>query len=105
MLADDALTLPLPPPAIFAVSGTLLRPPGTSYSCSTTSKEGGGAPPWPMCISDLHAAYTPLHYVLLFHRPESGWHSDLKLNEPNEDYPARLTQTPCVAYRFHQRNG
>ncbi|KAJ7500136.1 hypothetical protein B0H11DRAFT_1714802 [Mycena galericulata] len=56
-----------------------------------------------MQISDLHAAYTPLYYVLLFPRGESGWHPDMKLNEPDKDYPGRLTQTRYVAYRLHQR--
>ncbi|KAJ6566058.1 hypothetical protein B0H19DRAFT_1024942 [Mycena capillaripes] len=30
-------------------------------------------------ISDLHPAYSPLYYVLLFPRGEHGWHSDLYL--------------------------
>lgn len=28
-------------------------------------------------ISDLHPSYSPLYYVLLFPRGESGWHPDL----------------------------
>ncbi|KAJ7164034.1 hypothetical protein C8R43DRAFT_827356, partial [Mycena crocata] len=30
-------------------------------------------------ISELHPAYTPLYYVLLFPSGENGWHGDLKL--------------------------
>ncbi|KAJ7198412.1 hypothetical protein B0H12DRAFT_1037513, partial [Mycena haematopus] len=30
-------------------------------------------------ISDIHPAYTPLYYVLLFPRGENGWHPDLYL--------------------------
>ncbi|KAJ6536048.1 hypothetical protein B0H19DRAFT_869878, partial [Mycena capillaripes] len=30
-------------------------------------------------ISDLHPAYTPLYYVLLFPYGDNGWHPDLKL--------------------------
>ncbi|KAJ7504660.1 hypothetical protein B0H11DRAFT_2347307 [Mycena galericulata] len=53
-------------------------------------------------ISDLHPAYTPLYYVLLFPYSEPGWHPDLRLNEPDKEYPARLTQTHYVAYLAYE---
>ncbi len=32
------------------------------------------------CISPLHSAYAPLHYVLLFPDGRNGWHDDIPLN-------------------------
>ncbi|THV03739.1 hypothetical protein K435DRAFT_561317, partial [Dendrothele bispora CBS 962.96] len=54
-------------------------------------------------VSDGHAAYAPLHYVLLFPRGEPGWHWDLKLYQPNRDEPKRLSQTCYAAFRLHAR--
>ncbi|KAF7336005.1 ATP-dependent DNA helicase [Mycena sanguinolenta] len=36
-------------------------------------------------ISDVHPAYSPLYYVLLFPRGEHGWHAHLSLNEPEKE--------------------
>ncbi|KAJ7193539.1 hypothetical protein GGX14DRAFT_378904, partial [Mycena pura] len=55
-------------------------------------------------ISDLHPAYTPLYYVLLFPYGENGWHSGLRLEDPEKDNPGRLSQTRYVAYRLQQRD-
>ena len=45
-------------------------------------------------ISDLHPAYVPLYYVLLFPYGENGWHPDLRLRTSQRDTDARrLTQT------------
>jgi hypothetical protein len=54
-------------------------------------------------ISDLHPAYSPLYYVLLFPHSENSWHPDLKLDEPDKDHPKRLSQTRYVAYRLQVR--
>lgn len=55
-------------------------------------------------ISDLHPAYVPLYYVLLFPNGESGWHPDLKLLSCNtQQAPRRLTQTRYVAFRLQVR--
>jgi hypothetical protein len=32
------------------------------------------------CVSPLHSAYAPLHYVLLFPDGRNGWHDDIPLN-------------------------
>jgi hypothetical protein len=55
-------------------------------------------------ISDLHASYTPLYYVLLFPRGESGWHQYLEMDDP--DWPQnqrRLSQCRYVAFRLQVR--
>ncbi|KAJ7059824.1 hypothetical protein C8F01DRAFT_1293979 [Mycena amicta] len=44
-------------------------------------------------ISDIHHAYTPLYYVLLFPYGEDGWHGKMTLHEPDKDKPKRLSQT------------
>ena len=57
-------------------------------------------------ISDLHPAYTPLYYVLLFPYGENGWHPSLKLHSSDghaNTVAKRLTQTRYVAYRLHVR--
>lgn len=68
-------------------------------------------------INENHAAYMPLHYVLLFPRGELGWHWGLRLegsspNNPNEqeevendeeDDGKRLTQRAFYRYRLHVR--
>jgi hypothetical protein len=56
-------------------------------------------------ISNLHPAYTPLYYVLLFPHGENGWHPDLRQEgqEGDDDNPRRLTQTRYVAYRLQVR--
>lgn len=54
-------------------------------------------------ISDLHPAYAPLQYVLLFPRGENGWHPDLTQYQPDREQPKRLTQTRYVAYRLQTR--
>ncbi|KAJ7855328.1 hypothetical protein B0H14DRAFT_3647070 [Mycena olivaceomarginata] len=50
----------------------------------------------------------PLYYVLLFPYGEPGWHPDLRLNEPDKEHPARLTQTreddPAVRIRELEAN-
>ena len=32
-------------------------------------------------ISEIHRAYTPLHYVLMFPRGEDGWHPNIPHND------------------------
>ena len=51
-------------------------------------------------INDLHPAYVPLYYVLLFPYGENGWHPALRLQSSNNNntLPRRLTQTRYVAY-------
>ena len=53
-------------------------------------------------ISDLHPAYVPLYYVLLFPYGENGWHPALTLGGSSESNSTakRLTQTRYVAYRL-----
>jgi hypothetical protein len=41
-------------------------------------------------ISDLHPAYAPLQYPLLFPRGENGWHPDLVLHESTRQRESRL---------------
>ena len=36
------------------------------------------------CISDLHPAYVPLQYPLLFPHGENGWHAEMTLHEMEE---------------------
>ena len=52
-------------------------------------------------ISDLHSAYAPLHYVLLFPLSIAGWSPNLKLL-PAET--KRMTQVQFYSYRLHLRN-
>jgi hypothetical protein len=54
-------------------------------------------------ISDIHPAYTPLYYVLLFPRGEHGWHPDLYLAADPGKQPRRLTQIRYYAFRLFQR--
>ena len=46
-------------------------------------------------ISDLHSAYTPLHYVLLFPLGTPGWNPSLKLHMTA---PKRMTQVQFYSY-------
>ena len=50
-------------------------------------------------IHEAHAAYAPLHYVLLFPYGEPGWHWDMRLRSSNK----RMTLTAYTAYRLHVR--
>lgn len=56
-------------------------------------------------ISELHPAYAPLQYVLLFPRGENGWHPDLRVQDPNNRRPQhkRVMLTHYVSYRIHSR--
>ena len=56
-------------------------------------------------INDLHPAYVPLYYVLLFPYGKNGWHSALKLRSLDNGHTVakRLTQTRYVAYRLQVR--
>lgn len=54
-------------------------------------------------VSDGHAAYSPLHYVLLFPLGEPGWHWELRLHQPDSDKPKRLSQTRYAAFRLQVR--
>ena len=51
-------------------------------------------------INDLHPAYVPLYYVLLFPYSENGWHPELNLRSPDsgQTIAKRLTHTQYVAY-------
>ncbi|KAJ7648420.1 hypothetical protein B0H17DRAFT_959067, partial [Mycena rosella] len=55
-------------------------------------------------LSDLHPAYTPLYYVLLFPYGENGWHPDLRINNPEKDHPKQLSQTRYVVYCLQVRD-
>lgn len=50
-------------------------------------------------ISEGHAAYAPLHYVLLFPRGEPGWHWNMSQSDGN-----RLTLRQFSAFRLHSRH-
>lgn len=53
-----------------------------------------------------HAAYMPLHYVLLFPYGDYGWHYDLHLRERRGARSrTRLEQRTFYRYRLHTRNG
>lgn len=65
-------------------------------------------------ISDLHPAYAPLQYPLLFPYGENGWYPEMMLLKPTEEDDSdsdmqdqtlhrtrRLTLTHYVAYRIH----
>ncbi|KAI5892330.1 uncharacterized protein SCHCODRAFT_02477374, partial [Schizophyllum commune H4-8] len=54
-------------------------------------------------ISELHAAYAPLQFVLLFPRGESGWHDELRMHQPATNNPLRLTQIRHAAFRLQVR--
>jgi hypothetical protein len=60
-------------------------------------RRGGGL----QFISNLHPAYVPLYYVLLFPYGENGWHPDLRLY--GDSRSKRLTQPRYVAYRLQVR--
>jgi hypothetical protein len=54
-------------------------------------------------ISDLHPAYVPLYYVLLFPYGENGWHPALKLHSSNGQVQKCVTQSRFVTYRLQAR--
>ena len=41
-------------------------------------------------ISDLHPAYTPLQYPLLFPRGENGWYPEMRLHETGEQRDGQI---------------
>ena len=53
-------------------------------------------------ISEIHCAYTPLHYVLMFPRGEDGWHPNIPMRNNEEvleisnNYEANVTNK-CVS--------
>ena len=52
-------------------------------------------------ISDLHPAYAPLQYPLLFPRGENRWHPDMVLHESTQQRESRLR---CAQQRQERRN-
>ena len=52
-------------------------------------------------ISDLHSAYAPLHYVLLFPLGTAGWNPNLTLQTTD---PKRMTQVQFYSYCLHLRD-
>ena len=52
-------------------------------------------------ISDLHSAYAPLHYVLLFPLGTAGWNTNLTLHPAKVK---RMTQVQFYSYRLHVRD-
>ncbi|KZP30308.1 hypothetical protein FIBSPDRAFT_699312, partial [Athelia psychrophila] len=56
-------------------------------------------------ISDGHVSYACLHYVLLFPHGEDGWHWDMRLYQPDNDNPRRVSQIMYCAYRIFPRRG
>lgn len=56
-------------------------------------------------INPNHAAYMPLHYVLLFPHGDLGWHWALQLrNEAGKRKQLRLPQRAFYRYRLHVRH-
>ena len=53
-------------------------------------------------ISQCHPMYTPLHYVLLFPRGETGWHPLIPMGAAGSR-SAHVTARCYYAYRLHQR--
>ena len=60
-------------------------------------------------ISEIHRAYTPLHYVLMFPRGEDGWHPNIpirneeisEINEDEENISSKyITAMNYFAYRL-----
>jgi len=55
-------------------------------------------------INQNHAAYFPLHYVMMFPRGESGWHWALELNNPDgQRQRVRMGQRTFYRFRLHPR--
>ena len=55
-------------------------------------------------INSTHAAYMPLHYVLLFPRGDTGWHWGLQLRDSNQARQRdRLTQRAYFRFYLHVR--
>ena len=55
-------------------------------------------------INQNHAAYLPLHYVVMFPRGETGWHWGLELNnEAGQRQRLRVGQRSFYCFRLHQR--
>jgi hypothetical protein len=54
-------------------------------------------------ISEDHAAYAPLQYVLLFPYGNNGWHSALTLYRPHCSATKRLSLTRYTSFRIHSR--
>jgi hypothetical protein len=54
-------------------------------------------------ISDLHPAYAPLQYPLLFPRGENGWHPDMVLHESTRQRENRLQQAQQRQERRNRR--
>jgi len=56
-------------------------------------------------ITASHAAYTPLHYVLLFPYGEPGWNWSLRLHhgQNKNGLPKRLSQRLYYQFRLHSR--
>jgi len=56
-------------------------------------------------ITSSHAAYTPLHYVLLFPFGEPGWNRALHLqpSQTRDGLPKRLSQRQYYQFRLHSR--
>ena len=56
-------------------------------------------------INSTHAAYMPLHYVLLFPRGDTGWHWGLQLRNSNQARQRdRLSQRAYFRFYLHVRN-
>ena len=54
-------------------------------------------------ISDLHPAYVPLQYPLLFPRGENGWHPDLLMHETPRQRETRLRRAQTRQEKRNQR--
>ena len=55
-------------------------------------------------INPNHAAYTTLHYVLLFPHGEHGWHWALQLQNVEQNQRSRLSQRAYYRFRLHIRS-
>lgn len=54
-------------------------------------------------ITDIHPAYVPLYYVLLFPYGENGWHPHLQRRGTDGTTTRKLTQMAYAAYRIQVR--
>ena len=54
-------------------------------------------------FSDLHPAYVPLYYVILFPYGENGWHPNLQIAHHGQYQHTRMTQVQFVSYHLQSR--
>jgi hypothetical protein len=68
-------------------------------------REPGRTGPQLHQVAVTHAAYMPLHYVLLFPYGEYGWHYEMQLRDARQTrLRTRLEQRPFYRFYLHVRN-